>query len=145
MRAIRHGVGILVGIGIAITLALLLWGLTRQRPQDVPWAPLDLGQPVGMSTGRKLTALTQKPDQCMALLDRAGIRYNRLPARRDGEQCGYDDAVRFTSGGARVIDYRLPRWGYPARSRPRSLYGNGMGYKLPRATCWVRRSCRSII
>lgn len=106
MRGLRRGVRILVGIGIVATLALLLWGLTRQRPQDVPWAPLDLGQPVGLSTGRKLTALTQDREQCMALLDRAGIRYNRLPTRRDGEQCGYDDAVRFTDGGAQAIAYR---------------------------------------
>lgn len=106
MHGLRHGVRLLVGIVVVATLALLLWGLSRQRPQDVPWAPLDLGQPVGMSTGRKLTALTQDREQCMALLDRAGIRYNPLPTRRDGAQCGYDDAVRFADGGAQAIAYR---------------------------------------
>lgn len=87
-------------------LALLLWGWARSHPQDVPWVPLDLGQPVGMFTGRKLTALTQDRTQCLGLLDRAGIRYTALPARSDGAQCGYDDAVRFTAGGARAISYR---------------------------------------
>lgn len=87
-------------------LALLLWGWARRHPQDVPWMPLDLGQPVGMFTGRKLTALTQDRTQCLGLLDRAGIRYTALPARSDGAQCGYDDAVRFTAAGARAIGYR---------------------------------------
>lgn len=106
MRALRRWTTILVVLaGLAIA-ALLLWGLARQRPQDVPWAPLDLGQSVGMFTGRKLTALTQDKAQCTALLDQAGIRYTALPARSDGAQCGYDDVVRLTSGGARSIGYR---------------------------------------
>lgn len=67
--------------------------------------PLDLGQPVGLFTGRKLTALTQDKAQCLALLDRAGIRYTALP-QIGGDQCGYDDAVRLADGGVRSIGYR---------------------------------------
>ncbi len=106
MRALRRWTGVIVGIAIVAMIALLLWGMARQRPQDVPWAPLDLGQPIGMATGRKLTALAGDTPQCLALLERAGIRYTRLPDRSDGAQCGYDDAVRFTTGGARRIGYR---------------------------------------
>ncbi|WP_343527283.1 extensin family protein [Sphingomonas sp.] len=106
MRALRRWTTALVVLAGLAMAALLLWSLARQRPQDVPWTPLDLGQPVGMFTGRKLTALTQDRGACLALLDRAGIRYNRLPDRRDGPQCGYDDVVRFLPGGARGLAYR---------------------------------------
>ncbi|WP_394648845.1 extensin family protein [uncultured Sphingomonas sp.] len=84
------------------TLALVAWGVLRGRPQDLPWTPLDLGQPVGLFTGRKLTALTGDAAACRALLTQSGVRFTALPPRRDG-QCGYEDAVRLTSGGARDI------------------------------------------
>jgi hypothetical protein len=70
----------------------------------VPWTRLDLAQPVGAFTGRKLAALGGEGGRCRALLRRAGIRFIALPARR-GKQCGYDDAVRFTGGGARDLAY----------------------------------------
>lgn len=82
--------------------ALVAWGTLRGRPQDLPWTPLDLGQPVGLFTGRKLTGLTGDPASCRGLLTQAGVRFTALPARRDG-QCGYDDAVRLTDGGARDV------------------------------------------
>ncbi|KTT99500.1 extensin [Sphingomonas yabuuchiae] len=106
MRALRRWTTILVVVAGLVMLTLLLWGWARRNPQDVLWAPLDLGQPVGMFTGHKLTALTQDRAQCLGLLDKAGIRYTALPARSDQAQCGYDDAVRFTTGGARSIGYR---------------------------------------
>lgn len=106
MRVLRRWTTVLVVIAGTAMLALLLWGWVRQRPQDVPWAPLDLGQPVGVFTGRKLTALTRDRAQCLMLLDRAGIRYTALPARSGNGECGYDDAVRFGTGGARSIGYR---------------------------------------
>ncbi len=80
--------------------ALVAWGTLRGRPQDLPWTPLDLGQPVGLFTGRKLTGLTGDAAACRSLLTQAGVRFTALPARRDG-QCGYQDAVRLTDGGAR--------------------------------------------
>jgi hypothetical protein len=104
MRAVRHAVGWLVGLSLSIALALVLWAVARGRPQDLPWTPLDLGQPIGLFTGRKLTALTEDFPGCRALLDRAGVRYTVLPERRDG-QCGYADGVRFAAGGARRISF----------------------------------------
>lgn len=94
----------------ALVLALILAGLfalyawARAHPEDLPWTPLDLAQPIGLFTGRKLAGLTQSPDQCRTLLDRAGIEYTALPPR-GSEQCGYDDAVRFGAGGSRSIGY----------------------------------------
>lgn len=92
-------------IVLALLGGLIAYALLRGRPQDLPWTPLDLSAPTGIFTGRKLTALTGDFPQCRALLTAAGVRYTVLPARAEG-QCGYADAVRFTPGGARRIDYR---------------------------------------
>lgn len=83
---------------------LLLYGHARKHPEDVPWTELDLGQPVGAFTGRKLAGLEDR--RCLALLGQAGIRYQALPARRGGPQCGYDRAVRFSPGGSLAIAWR---------------------------------------
>lgn len=68
-------------------------------------APLDLGAPAGAMTGAKLVALRGHFATCRALLDRAGVRFEALPARRDGPACGYDDAVRLGAGGSRGIAF----------------------------------------
>ncbi len=49
--ALRRWTTALVVVAGLAMLALLLWGWARRNPQDVPWAPLDLGQPVGCSPG----------------------------------------------------------------------------------------------
>jgi hypothetical protein len=105
MRAVRRLLGWLVTLALLAIAAFMLWALARGRPQDLPWAPLDLGAPAGMFTGRKLVALGNDFGQCRALLERAGVRYTVLPVRRDEERCGYADGVRFLAGGARRISY----------------------------------------
>jgi hypothetical protein len=92
---------LLAALGFA---ALLLWGYSRNHPEDMPWAELDLARPVGTFTGRKLAELGGEGEKCQGLLRRAGVRFNALPPRRSG-QCGYNDAVRFTGGGALQISY----------------------------------------
>jgi hypothetical protein len=84
---------------------ILLYGYSRNHPEDMPWTELDLAQPVGAFTGRKLAKLGGEGGRCQALLRRAGIRFNPLPPRSAG-QCAYDDAVRFRGGGALDIDFR---------------------------------------
>ena len=105
MRWVRRIAGWIVGLGVAATLALVAWALLRGRPQDLPWTPLDLGQPVGLFTGAKLAGLGDDFAQCQALLTRAGVNYTALPPRRDGAQCGYEDGVRLATGGARRIGF----------------------------------------
>lgn len=105
MRALRRLIGSLFALLAGAAVVLLVWGMIRGRAQDLPWTPLDLGDPVGVATGAKLAALATDPAACRALLDRAGIRYTALPARRDAPRCGYADAVHFTPGGARAIGY----------------------------------------
>jgi hypothetical protein len=87
-------------------LGLLLWGYARNHPEDMPWTELDLAQPVGAFTGRKLAGVSGA--KCRGLLGRAGIRFIKLPPRNAGGQCGYDDAVRFQAGGALRIAFAPP-------------------------------------
>ncbi len=105
MRAVRRTLGWIVALAVITGLGLILWSTLRGRPQDLPWTPLDLGQPIGLMTGRKLNALTQSYPACRAALERAGVRYTALPPRSGEGQCGYSNGVRFTSGGARRIDF----------------------------------------
>ncbi|QDX27813.1 extensin family protein [Sphingomonas suaedae] len=105
MKALRTSIAAIIIAALLLTLALLVYAMLRNRPQDLPWTKLDLSQPVGMFTGRKLTGLTDDFPACRAALDKAGIRYTALPPRTEGEGCGYTDAVRFTKGGARRIGF----------------------------------------
>lgn len=106
MRTLHRSVRLIVILaGIAIA-ALLLYSYARRNPQDMPWTPLDLDQPVGLFTGRKLTALTGDAPRCLALLEKAGARFfTPLPPRQQG-QCGYEDAVRLLKGSVMPVDWR---------------------------------------
>ena len=66
----------------------------RRHPQDVPWTPLDLRDPIGMFTLSKLAALHGEPRVCRALLARLGFGAEPAPARREGDHCGYADGMR---------------------------------------------------
>ncbi|SCW41474.1 Extensin-like protein C-terminus [Sphingobium faniae] len=80
---------------LAALLALLLvgWAFMQKRPQDLPWTTLDLAQPIGLFTGRKLAALTGDPRTCRALLDQAGIAYSAMLPGGEGH-CAFRDSVR---------------------------------------------------
>jgi hypothetical protein len=83
---------------------MLLYGYSRNHPEDMPWTELDLTRPIGAFTGRKLARI--EGAQCQGLLETAGVRFDALPRRKASAQCGYDDAVRFSGGGALEIGYR---------------------------------------
>ncbi|HEY0113867.1 MAG TPA: extensin family protein [Allosphingosinicella sp.] len=104
--AYLRGVKIFLGLVLVAFVGLLAWGYGRNHPEDLPWTKLDLGRPVGTFTGRKLAALSGAGAECRALMQRAGIRFTPLPTRRAEESCGYEDAVRFASGGAVTLAYR---------------------------------------
>ena len=105
MRTLRQAVAAMLVAAVLLVLVLTAIAGARQHPQDVPWTKLDLGDPVGLFTARKLTALTTDFPQCRALLDRAGVRYATLPPVQE-QRCGYADGVTFRSGGARRAAYR---------------------------------------
>ena len=105
MKALRWWTFGTIGVLLLFAGAFLLWAALKGRPQDLPWTPLDLAEPVGLFTGRKLAGLTRDFPRCEALMKRAGVRYTVQPELRDGEHCGYSDGVRFAGGGPRRIDY----------------------------------------
>jgi hypothetical protein len=83
-------------IGLAVVAALLLYGrdYVRKHPQDVPWTPLRLDDPIGRFTLRKLVSLSDDPAQCRALLDAAGSADGPVPPRIISPDCGYSDGMR---------------------------------------------------
>jgi hypothetical protein len=103
---VRRRIIILIALALLTFAALLLYGHARSHPEDVPWTALDLGQPIGVFTGRKLAGLSGEAPRCIGLLARAGIRFSVLPGRAEGAQCGYSHAIRFAPGGAVTIGYR---------------------------------------
>ncbi|HEX8642060.1 MAG TPA: extensin family protein [Allosphingosinicella sp.] len=106
MRRLRRIVTTLILLGLGGLGALLLYGHARGHPEDMPWTPLHLTQPVGAFTGRKLADLADEGERCQGLLRQAGVRFQALPPRSPGGQCGYAHAVRFARGGALAIGYR---------------------------------------
>ena len=105
MKRIRWWITGTTGAVLLIAGAFLLYAMLRGRPQDLPWTPLDLAEPVGIFTGRKLAGLTHDFPRCQALLNRAGVRYAVMPELSDGDHCGYADGVRLANGGPRRIDF----------------------------------------
>jgi hypothetical protein len=93
-------------LGLVLLAALLVYGYGRRHPEDLPWTPLDLSQPVGAFTGRKLADLADEGARCQGLLRRAGIRFAALAPHSAGPQCGFDHAVRLRIGGSLDIHYR---------------------------------------
>lgn len=96
----------ILALAIGGFVAMLLYGYARNHPEDMPWTPLDLGQPIGAFTAAKLANLGDKPGRCHALLARAGADFTALPPRSQGPQCGYAEAVRLGDTGSAVIAYR---------------------------------------
>lgn len=101
---------ILLLLLVAAALALLAYA--RRHPEDMPWTKLDLAQPIGAFTGRKLATLTGDAPLCRHLLDRAGVRYTRLAAMSEGARCGYRDGIAFARGGSRTIALEPRRVGF---------------------------------
>lgn len=92
-RALRR----LLLLLIAAAALFMAYAIMRHRPQDLPWTNIDLAQPVGLFTGRKLAALTDDRAACLAALDRAGIAYSEQAAQGAG-RCAFPDSIRLRAG-----------------------------------------------
>lgn len=66
-----------------------------ENPQHDPWAPLDLNDPPGWATQRKLAAMRDDPAECRAVLERSGVAYDALPPAGEG-QCRREDRTVLT-------------------------------------------------
>ena len=111
MRTIRQAILAVLAFAVLLGIFFTIYALVRGRPQDLPWTKLDLGQPIGAFTGRKLAGLTDDFAECRALLQAAGVRYTILPTAKSGDKCGYADALRFAPGGSQRIEFTPARLG----------------------------------
>lgn len=82
---------LLVLLLIAAMVASRAW--LAEHPQHDPWAPLDLRDPQGWATARKLQAIKGDTAECRAVLSRSAVIYSALPAAGDG-QCLRPDRTR---------------------------------------------------
>jgi len=75
-----------VAIGLLLLMAVLLAGRAwlADHPQHDPWAPLDLNDPPGWATQRKLTALRSDPEECRAVLERSDVAFAALEPSGEG-------------------------------------------------------------
>lgn len=93
MGSLHHAFRRILAVLLVGAILFLGYAFVRHRPQDLPWTRLDLAQPIGLFTGRKLAALTQRPSECRALLKKAGIAFRAQPPG-GADRCAFADAVR---------------------------------------------------
>lgn len=86
-----------VMVELALAGALLMLAIIRWAPpEDLPWTPLTLDQPVGLSTGFKFAVAAADPARCEAVLKEGGVAFVREPDREAGG-CSTTGAVRLQS------------------------------------------------
>lgn len=95
-RPIRPSDGLLLALLLlgGVVVAARTW--LADHPQHDPWAPLDLNDPPGWATQRKLAALRSDPAECRAVLDRSGIAFAALQPAGEGE-CRREDRTVLTA------------------------------------------------
>lgn len=75
--------------GLLLGVAIALWA----PPEDLPWTPLALEQPVGLATGVKFERAADDPALCRAVLREGGVRIVEEPDRVAGA-CATNNTVR---------------------------------------------------
>jgi hypothetical protein len=84
-------------LDMALAGMLLLALVDRLAPpQDLPWKPFSLNQPLGLATAEKLSRIAADPAACRAALSEGGVRFTDQPTRDDGF-CSTRDTVRAAS------------------------------------------------
>src|SRR5690606_22101613 len=79
---------------LAVFVGARAW--LAQHPEHNPWAPLNLNDPPGWATHRKLAALRNDPAECHAVLERSGVAFEALPAVGDEGECRREDRMLLT-------------------------------------------------
>jgi hypothetical protein len=81
-------------LDMALAGMLLLALVDRLAPpQDLPWKPFSLNQPLGLATAGKLSRIAADPKACRAALAEGGVRVVDQPTREQGF-CSTRDTVR---------------------------------------------------
>ena len=83
-----------LALDLAIVALLLAAAIARWAPpQDLPWTPLKLSQPVGLFTGVKFARAAADPAQCRLVLREGGVAFTEQPDRVSGA-CATRDTIR---------------------------------------------------
>jgi hypothetical protein len=77
----------------ALFLAARAW--LHDHPQHDPWAPLDLRDPPGWATQKKIAGLRDHPAECRAVLERSEVAFTVLDPAGEGE-CRREDRTVMT-------------------------------------------------
>lgn len=93
-----------LALGLLVLASFLMAGRSwlHDHPQYDPWAPLNLSDPPGWVTGRKLAALRGDMSACRAFLSRSGIKAVALEPTGEGTCRRLDRAVIASSAQAKV-------------------------------------------
>lgn len=93
-RPMRFRFDLIALIVLALAAALLAAkGWLDAHPEHNPWAPLDLRDPPGWATARKLAALRDEPALCRAALQRSDVRFDALDPQGEGDCARADRTV----------------------------------------------------
>jgi hypothetical protein len=93
LRSIRW----LIWLALLAAAGFIAYAMLRPAPQDLPWTPLEMHQPIGLFTGRKLTKLADEPARCVGLLQGTGLKVEAVEPFGEG-QCRVPDATRVAAG-----------------------------------------------
>jgi hypothetical protein len=89
----------LIAVLLDLALAGMLLFMLVNRiapPQDLPWKPFSLDQPIGLATADKLERIARDPAACRAALREGGVSYVDQPVREE-DFCSTRDTVRARS------------------------------------------------
>jgi hypothetical protein len=80
---------------VLMVAAIAGWQWLQDHPEHNPWAPLDLRDPPGWATARKLAALRADVPACRAVLERSEVAFTELPATGEGD-CARSDRTQLS-------------------------------------------------
>ena len=78
---------------IALAVVLAGKGWLDAHPEHNPWAPLDLRDPMGWATDRKIAALRDDVAECRAVLERSDVEFAALSPAGEGSCARPDRTV----------------------------------------------------
>jgi hypothetical protein len=99
----RNAFGCLFLLVLLAAGGLFARDYVRGHPENVPWTELDLADPIGRFTGRKIAALRDEPRQCRTLLRTTDAHVAPAPPLRSSPDCGYADGMRFARAEGEAI------------------------------------------
>ena len=87
-----HRIVIYAIFGVAALAAA--WSVQEYAPQQHnPLKPLAITDPVGAATAYKLRHLDDEPQRCFAVLNQAGVFYERIDDTSPRKRCGFYNAL----------------------------------------------------